>query len=39
MRAEEFEETELEFNGQTSILCEEFKVVHRAIDVNWILNT
>ena len=32
--AEEFAETELEFNGQTSILCEEFKVVYRAIDVN-----
>ena len=32
--AEEFEETELEFNRQTSILCEEFKVVYRAIDVN-----
>ena len=31
--AEEFAETELEFNGQTSILCEEFKVVYRAIDV------
>ena len=36
--AEEFAETELEFNGQTSILCEEFKVVYRAIDVNKILN-
>ena len=32
--AEEFAETELEFNGQTSILCEEFEVVYRAIDVN-----
>ena len=32
--AEEFAETELEFNGQTSILCEEFKVVYRAIDIN-----
>ena len=32
--AEEFAETELEFNGQTSILGEEFKVVYSAIDVN-----
>ena len=31
---EEFEETEIEFNGQTRILCEEFKVVYKAIDVN-----
>ena len=30
----EFEETEIEFNGQTRILCEEFKVVYKAIDVN-----
>ena len=32
--AEEYKETEIEFNGQTRILCEEFKVVYRAIDVN-----
>ena len=31
---EEFKETEIEFNGQTRILCEEFKVVYKAIDVN-----
>ena len=32
--AEEYKETEIEFNGQTRILCEEFKVVYKAIDVN-----
>ena len=30
----EFEETDIEFNGQTKILCEEFKVVYKAVDVN-----
>ena len=32
--AEEYKETQIEFNGQTRILCEEFKVVYKAIDVN-----
>ena len=31
---EEYKETQIEFNGQTRILCEEFKVVYKAIDVN-----
>lgn len=31
---EELKETEIEFNGRTRILCEEFKVVYKAIDVN-----
>ena len=31
---EELKETEIEFNGRTIILCEEFKVVYKAIDVN-----
>ena len=30
----EFKETDIEFNGQTKILCEEFKVVYKAVDLN-----
>lgn len=29
---EEFEEAEIEFNGQTRILCEEFKLVYKSSD-------
>ena len=28
------EEIEAEFNGQTRILCEEFQVVYKAMDIN-----
>ena len=30
----EFEETKTEFNGQTRILCEEFQVLYKAMDIN-----
>ena len=31
---EVFEEANIEFNGQTRILCEEFQVVYKATDTN-----
>ena len=32
--AEELRETDIEFNGQIRILCEEFKVVYKVVDVD-----
>ena len=32
--SKEFEKTEIEFDGQTKILCEEFQVVYKATDIN-----